>query len=38
MSSMNDWLNRLWYTIETEYHAVIKNDLTDVYEHKKCSG
>lgn len=26
---------KLWYTHETEYDAIIKNDLIDVYEHEK---
>ena len=32
---MDDWVNELWYTHESEYHTMIKNDLTDVYEHEK---
>lgn len=32
---MDDCLKKLWYTHEKEYHAVIKNDLIDVYEHEK---
>lgn len=35
MSSMDDWVNKLWYTHESEYHTIIKNDLTDGYEHEK---
>lgn len=35
MSSLDDRFNKLWYTHETEYHAVIKDDLTDVYQHEK---
>lgn len=31
----DDWLNKLWYTHETEYHAIIKNYLIGVYEHEK---
>ena len=35
MSLTDNWLNKLWYTHEVEYYAVIKNDLTDMCECEK---
>lgn len=31
----DNWLNKLWYTHEVEYYAIIKNDLIDMYELEK---
>ena len=35
MSLTDNWLNKLWYTHEVQYYAVIKNDLTDMCECEK---
>lgn len=37
MSLTDNWLNKLCYTHEVEYYAIIKNDLIDM-NLKKCSG